>query len=144
MYLLKEGRTMKSQQSIRLRHPSPSTVSWTKWCLVVSISVMFIGGGPNWAMADGGTDQVEEAGLGVASALLTLPYGPAKIIYAGLGGIVGGATWVLTGGNTETAQTVWEPSFYGDYVVTPDHLTGKKPLRFFGVSPYDEDAYAEK
>jgi hypothetical protein len=100
-----------------------------------------LGGGTTMAMAQDTSDPVEEAGLGVASALLTLPYGPAKIVYAALGGLVGGATWLLTGGNLETAKTVWEPSFYGDYVITPDHLTGKKPLRFFGVSPYEEDIY---
>ncbi|MDT7042597.1 hypothetical protein [Candidatus Nitronereus thalassa] len=106
------------------------------------MSLCLVVGSFSPALADDGSDQVEQAGLGVASALLTLPYGPAKIIYAGLGGIIGGATWVLTGGNTEAAQTVWEPSFYGDYVITPDHLTGKRPLRFFGVSPYQEDVYS--
>jgi len=120
-----------------------STFSWSRWYLTLCVSLFFLCGGPNVAMAQESSDPVEEAGLGVASGLLTLPYGPAKIIYAALGGIVGGATWVLTGGNTETAQTVWEPSFYGDYVITPDHLTGKRPLRFFGVSPYYEDPYVE-
>ena len=94
-------------------------------------------------LAKGELDPVEQAGLGVVSALLTLPYGPAKIVYAGLGGIVGGATWVLTGGNAETAKTVWEPSFYGDYVITPDHILGKKPLRFFGMTSHQEDTYED-
>ena len=134
---------MKSLKSIRVCQPCQSNFSWSKWCLVVSISAVFVCGGPHWAMAEEESDPVEEAGLGVASALLTLPYGPAKIVYAGLGGIVGGMTWVLTGGSNEAAQTVWEPSFYGDYVITPDHLRGKRPLRFFGVSPYDEDAYGQ-
>jgi hypothetical protein len=105
--------------------------------------LLLIGGVATMALAQEDLDPAEEAGLGVASALLTLPYGPTKIIYAGLGGIVRGFTWVLTGGNIETAQAVWEPSFYGDYVITPEHLKGTTPLRFFGVSPYEEDAYAE-
>jgi hypothetical protein len=116
--------------------------TWSKSVCVLLMSLLLVAGTFSPVLADDDSDPVEQAGLGVASALLTLPYGPAKIIYAGLGGIVGGATWVLTGGNTETAQTVWEPSFYGDYVITPDHLTGKKPLRFFGVSPYQEDVYS--
>ena len=110
---------------------------------VIVICLLLITGGPSMVLAEGELDPVEQAGLGVVSALLTLPYGPAKIVYAGLGGIVGGATWVLTGGNAEAAKTVWEPSFYGDYVITPDHILGKKPLRFFGVSPYQEDAYED-
>ena len=81
------------------------------------------------------SDPVSDAGLGIASALLTVPYAAAKILYAALGGVVGGFTWVLTGGDTETAKTVWEPSFYGTYVITPDHLKGKEPVRFIGESP---------
>ena len=111
--------------------------------LALVVCLLLIAGGPSMVLAKGELDPVEQAGLGVVSALLTLPYGPAKIVYAGLGGIVGGATWVLTGGNAEAAKTVWEPSFYGDYVITPDHILGKKPLRFFGVSPYQEDAYED-
>lgn len=98
---------------------------------------------PAFADEGGGSSKSEDASLGVASALLTIPYGVAKIVYAGLGGIVGGLTWVLTGGNTEAAKAVWEPSFYGTYVITPDHLRGNEPVRFFGTPPYDE-AYAGK
>ena len=85
------------------------------------------------------TSQSEEAGLGIGSGLLTLVYLPVKVVYAALGGIVGGFTYVLTGGDVETAKSVWEPSFYGTYVITPSNLKGEKPVRFFGVSPYDED-----
>jgi len=132
---------MKIQKCIH-RHSFYTLFSnGSKWVLVLAMCVPLLGGGTAVAQAD--SDPVEEAGLGVASVLLTLPYGAAKILYAGLGGIVGGATWVLTGGNTETAQTVWDPSFYGDYVITPEHLTGKTPLRFYGESPDEEDAYAE-
>ena len=86
-------------------------------------------------------DQVEEATLGIASALLTIPYAPTKIIYAGLGGIVGGFAWVLTGGDTDAAQTVWETSFYGTYVITPDHLRNNEPVRFFGKPSGRDDEY---
>ena len=82
--------------------------------------------------------QANEAGLGVASGLLTIVYLPFKLAYAVAGGIVGGFTYVLTGANMETAKTVWEPSFYGTYVITPAHLRGDEPVRFFGVSPYEE------
>ena len=88
--------------------------------------------------AEGETSQSEEAGLGIGSGLLTLVYLPVKVVYAALGGIVGGFTYVLTGGDVDTAKSVWEPSFYGTYVITPSHLKGDEPVRFFGVSPYDE------
>ena len=134
---------MKSQEPTSAHSTYESPFRWATVLLVLAMCLLLIGGVATMAVAQEDLDPVEEAGLGVASALLTLPYGPAKIVYAGLGGIVGGFTWVLTGGNTETAQAVWEPSFYGDYVITPEHLKGATPLRFFGVSPYEEDAYAE-
>ena len=134
---------MKTQKLINGYSSHELIFNWSKCVLALAMCVLLLGGGATQAVAQEGPDPIEEAGLGAASVLLTIPYGTAKILYAGLGGIVGGATWVLTGGNTETAQTVWDPSFYGDYVITPDHLTGKTPLRFYGVSPYEEDAYAE-
>jgi hypothetical protein len=103
---------------------------------------LFIGmGTPGMGMA---ADQEvsspsNEAALGIGSALLTVVYFPAKLVYAVLGGVVGGLTYGVTGGNLETAQEVWEPSFYGTYVITPDHLKGNEPVRFFGVSAYEDE-----
>ena len=81
-----------------------------------------------------------EAALGIGSALLTVVYFPAKLVYAILGGIVGTFTYGLTGGDLETAKAVWEPSFYGTYVITPDHLKGNEPVRFIGISAYEDSA----
>ena len=91
------------------------------------------------AIAEESSSQAEEAGLGIGSGLLTLVYLPCKVVYAVLGGVVGGFTYALTGGDLDTAKTVWEPSFYGTYVITPDHLKGNEAVRFYGVSPYEEE-----
>ena len=81
---------------------------------------------PTIASADDGEEsQSSEAGLGVASGLLTSVYLPFKLVYAIGGGIVGGCAYVLTGANMEAAKTVWEPSFYGTYVITPNPFKGK-------------------
>jgi hypothetical protein len=74
------------------------------------------------------------AGLQAASWLATVPYGAVKVAYSLVGGIVGGFTWVLTGGNTEIAKAVWIPSMTGHYIVQPENLTGDKPLHFVGGS----------
>ncbi len=82
-------------------------------------------------------DQAVDAGLNLASLFLTIPYGGAKILYAAVGGIVGGVTWALTGGDVETAKLVWHPSLYGTYVIAPEHLRGEDAIQFMGVPPYE-------
>ncbi len=94
----------------------------------------------SWA-GENETSPSNEAALGLGSGLLTFLYLPTKVVYATLGGIVGGLTYGLTGGNLDAAQSVWEPSVYGTYVITPDHLKGDEPVRFYGPSPYEEEAY---
>ena len=81
-------------------------------------------------------DDSSESSLGikVASGALTILYAPLKIVYAGLGGIFGGLAWVVTGGNMEVSQTVWDSSIKGDYWISPEHLQGEEPLRFQGSS----------
>jgi hypothetical protein len=74
------------------------------------------------------------AGLQAASWLLTLPYGATKVAFAILGGVTGGLTWLFSGGNDHAAKAVWTTSVYGTYVITPEHLTGDKAVRFLGVS----------
>ena len=107
--------------------------------LLVLLFTVFMMLQPGTVLAEEDTSPAEEAGLGLGSGLLTLVYLPVKVVYAVLGGVVGGFTYALTGGDLETAQTVWEPSFYGTYVITPSHLKGDEPVRFYGVSPYEEE-----
>jgi hypothetical protein len=79
-------------------------------------------GGVNW----------QGVGYGTGSLLTNLLYIPAKLVYAILGGLIGGGAWVVTAGNGQTADTIWRSSLGGDYVVTPDMLAGKQPLHFSG------------
>jgi hypothetical protein len=77
------------------------------------------------------------AGLQAASWLLTIPYGAFKVGIALAGGLVGGMTYAVTGGNLQAAQSVWQATMYGTYVLTPGHLIGREPVRFIGV-PEDQ------
>jgi len=79
-------------------------------------------GGVNW----------QGVGYGAGSLATNVVYIPAKLVYALAGGLVGGGAWCLTGGNTQTANTIWRSSLGGDYVVTPDMLAGKEPIHFSG------------
>ena len=79
-----------------------------------------------------------EFGLGVGSLLLSLPYGLVKTVYAVGGIVVGGLGWTLTGGRNDVARAIWQPALRGDYVITPEVLTGQKPLTFVGRDPRSE------
>ena len=98
--------------------------------IVTVVMVHGILGQTAWAEETGNT--AGDAGLGIASFVATLPYGALKLAYAGLGAIIGGFTYVLTGADLDSAKIVWEKSVLGTYVLTPEHLTGDKPIRFIG------------
>jgi hypothetical protein len=71
-------------------------------------------------------------GYGVGSVLASCVYSPAKLVYAGVGGLTGGIGFLLTGGNQDVAKKIWTPSVRGTYVVTPDMLKGKEKVQFVG------------
>ncbi|HVA39989.1 MAG TPA: hypothetical protein VNF49_04955 [Candidatus Binataceae bacterium] len=71
-------------------------------------------------------------GIGAGTVAGNILYVPAKVVYGILGGITGGASYLLTGGNTQTANTIWRSSLGGDYVLTPDMVAGQKPIHFSG------------
>mgnify|MGYP006885817427 FL=1 len=72
-------------------------------------------------------------GMQAGSALATILYFPFKAAFALGGGIVGGLAYAFSGGSEQTAKSIWIPSIYGTYIITPDHLKGDKPIRFLGV-----------
>lgn len=89
-----------------------------------------------WAAeTSNGDSSAADIGLGMASFLCSVPYGATKMAMAIVGGVVGGFAYVLSGFDKKTAQSVWYTSLGGDYVVTPDHLRGKKSLHFTGTPP---------
>ena len=81
-------------------------------------------------------------GLGVASFFCSLPYGAVKFAYATVGAIIGGFTYALTAGNEKAARSVWDTSMRGTYVISPRHLKGEEPVRFFGIPPIRDEAPA--
>jgi hypothetical protein len=80
----------------------------------------------------------DEARLRVGSVLATAVYAPAKVLYAATGVIVGGIGWGLSGGSREAMDAVMNPAVEGDYVITPEHLRGERPVEFVGAAPVPE------
>jgi hypothetical protein len=101
--------------------------------LVVALAAALILAGPSAAFAESRSTAIaKDGGLGFGSAVATLVYAPVKLVYATGGLIVGGLAWAFSGGDSEVAAVVFTPSLRGDYVVTPDHLKGKRRFEFFG------------
>ena len=92
---------------------------------------------PAWSQASASDQQQGTptgAGMQAAAAVSTILYFPFKGAFAIGGGIVGGLAYVFSGGSEQTAKSIWVPSMYGTYVITPEHLTGDRPVRFMGVA----------
>jgi len=73
-----------------------------------------------------------EGGLGMGAALLNLVYCPTKLAYALVGLALTGLSWAWTWGDSGVSNGIYRAALAGDYVVTPDHLVGKKDLEFSG------------
>jgi hypothetical protein len=71
-------------------------------------------------------------GLQFASGALSVLYTPLKVGYAGLGGLMGGLAYLLTAGNDQVAQSIWDASLNGTYWLTAKHLQGEEAIHFMG------------
>ena len=74
----------------------------------------------------------------VVSAAVTILYFPFKAVVALGGAVVGGLAYVLSGFNETTAKRIWIPSMYGTYIITPEHLSCDRRIRFVGVADESE------
>lgn len=83
-------------------------------------------------------------GLGLGAAASNLFYIPAKLLYAGTGTLVGGIAWLFAGGDSDVSDPVFTASWMGDYVLTEDHLSGKRPIEFVGRPYSDRQTVGEK
>jgi hypothetical protein len=84
-----------------------------------------------------GTAASESTGMQVGSWLLTVPYCVVKSAFAAAGSVVGGLGYVFSGGNQNTAETIWASSVYGTYIIRPAHLRGEEPIQFLGKADGD-------
>jgi hypothetical protein len=80
-------------------------------------------------------DLGNEAGWGAAAALSSLLYSPVKLIYALGGGLTAGMAWLFSAGDSDVVNPIIDASLRGDYVITPSHLRGERPVEFIGRSP---------
>ena len=74
----------------------------------------------------------EQAGVGLGAIVGTFFYAPVKGLYAGGGLIIGGLAYAFSAGDKTVMRKVIAPAVGGDYVLTTDHLWGRKPVEFIG------------
>src|SRR5206468_7039699 len=86
---------------------------------------------------------LDDAGWGSLTVLSNVVYMPAKLCYATLGGLTGRFAFALTGGDLQTAETVWVTSMGGTYVVTPGMLQGQELIAFTGTPSGGTNATAD-
>jgi len=98
-----------------------------RWRMLVATAALVAAlGSPLTARAG----YLEQAGWGTLTMVSNLVYMPAKLVYAGLGGLCGGLAYAATVGDLEPAETVWRVSMGGSYVLTTRMLRGEEPIAF--------------
>ncbi len=105
-----------------------------RFTVMLGVLVFALQAGP--ARAD---DGASEAGIGTASAVASLIYGPIKIVYSLLGVVFGGLAYGLSGGDADVLTAVVTPAIRGDYVITPSHIRGERSIEFIGHRPEDQE-----
>lgn len=115
--------------------------AWGAWLArsvgTLAVSAAILAAAPEAARGEERGTGTQTA-LGVGSALCTMVYGPAKILYAAGGTLLSGLAWMATGGDSHVASPILYAAVRGDYVVVPDHLTLERPLEFIGRQPEPE------
>lgn len=105
--------------------------------LAIIIVLAFSTVAPAWSQSPNAAAQERTpAGVGMQLAALgaTIPYFVGKGAFAIGGGIVGGCAYLFSGLNEQAAKSIWIPSMYGTYILTPEHLTGDRSVHFLGVA----------
>jgi hypothetical protein len=78
-----------------------------------------------------GEDLPEKAGVGVGVVAGNLIYVPVKIVTMALAFPQGALSWVLSAGNKELTEQIWQDNLEGPYFINPEiarTAIGERPL----------------
>lgn len=67
-----------------------------------------------------GEDAIEKAGVAVGVTAGNLWFLPIKAITVTVGALSGALSYVVTGGNRELTQQIWQDTTEGPYLITPE------------------------
>lgn len=105
-----------------------------KWAAALAVVTWMFAATP--AMSGTGS----EALVGTGCALSNLLYGPTKLGFALIGGMVGGLAYLFSFGDQEASGPILRCSLRGDYAISPEHLRGHRELEFCGRSDEQRSA----
>jgi len=103
---------------------------WRRGSALFAVAALLVGSPAAARVSD--PSLLREAGLGIAAAVISMAYCPLKLIYAASGLTLGGGSLLWTWGDRDSAMAVVNTSVGGDYVITPEHLSGAADFRFTG------------
>jgi hypothetical protein len=108
-------------------------LSFFCWACPVVVAGAAAGGAAGTAVS-AKESQTEQHGVltYVGTVLVDIVYFPAKVVFAGVGATTAGVAYVLTLGDSSVSDSIWNASVEGNYIITPNRLTGKEPVRFVG------------
>jgi hypothetical protein len=85
--------------------------------LLAALILSLIGLSPSALKAQ---DGVEKAGVAVGVTAGNLWFLPIKAISITVGALSGALSYIVTGGNIELTQQIWQDSLQGPYLITPE------------------------
>ena len=65
-------------------------------------------------------DIIEKAGVATGVSAGNMWFLPIKAITMTIGALSGALSFVVTGGNTELTQQIWQDTSQGPYIITPE------------------------
>jgi hypothetical protein len=65
-------------------------------------------------------DAIETAGVVTGVTVGNMWFLPLKAISMSIGALSGALSFVVTGGNTDLTQQIWQDTLQGPYVITPE------------------------
>lgn len=84
---------------------------------VVALAVILSNVAPAVLRAE---DTIEKAGMAVEMTAGNMWFIPAKFISSSIGILSGALSFVVTGGNADLTQQIWQDTLQGPYVITPE------------------------
>jgi hypothetical protein len=108
-------------------------LSFSSWGCSLLVAGAAAGGAAGTAVS-AKESQTEQHGVltYVGTVLADIVYFPAKVVFASVGATTAGVAYVLTLGDSSASDNIWNASVEGNYILTPNRLVGKEPIRFVG------------